>query len=48
MLGSVLAAALAAVVLRARNRVYGRIEELETLDANRDGVPDVFENDRDR
>ncbi|MEU6136708.1 Na+/H+ antiporter NhaA [Nocardioides sp. NPDC047086] len=46
LFGSVLAALLATVVLRARNRVYRRIEELETIDANNDGVPDVFEDDR--
>ena len=45
LFGSVLAAALATVVLRARNRVYRRIEELETIDANKDGVPDVFADD---
>ncbi|HEX5333170.1 MAG TPA: Na+/H+ antiporter NhaA [Cellulomonas sp.] len=43
---SVLASVLAAVLLRARNRTYRRIEELEALDADTDGVPDVFENDR--
>ncbi|MEX0427901.1 Na+/H+ antiporter NhaA [Nocardioides sp. DS6] len=48
LLGSVLAATVAAIVLRARNRVYRRIEALETLDVDRDGVPDVFENDWDR
>jgi len=50
LFGSVLAALLATVVLRTRNRVYKRIEELETLDVNKDGVPDVFEDDpgRDR
>jgi len=46
LLGSVLAALLAAVVLRARNRVYRRIEKIETLDVNKDGIPDVFEDDR--
>jgi Na+:H+ antiporter, NhaA family len=44
--GSLLAAALATVVLRARNRTYRRVHEQETADANADGVPDVFE-DRD-
>ncbi len=50
LVGSVLAALLATVVLRRRNRVYKRIEQLETLDVNKDGVPDVFEDDpgRDR
>ncbi|EGD44551.1 Na+/H+ antiporter NhaA [Nocardioides sp. WG-D5] len=48
LFGSVLAALLATVVLRARNRVYRRIEQLETIDANKDGVPDVFEDDQGR
>lgn len=42
--GSVLAALLAALVLRARNRQYRRIEEKEQVDADQDGVPDAFEN----
>ncbi|CAN5424941.1 Na+/H+ antiporter NhaA [soil metagenome] len=45
---SVLASVLAATLLRARNRTYRRIEELEALDADTDGVPDVFDDDRAR
>ncbi|RAM36613.1 Na+/H+ antiporter NhaA [Arthrobacter globiformis] len=41
--GSLTAAALAAVVLRARNRHYRRLEAEETRDDDGDGVPDVFE-----
>jgi NhaA family Na+:H+ antiporter len=41
--GSLAAALLAAVVLRIRNGHYRRIEELEALDADGDGIPDVFE-----
>ena len=41
--GSLLAAALAAVVLRLRNRVYRRIEAEEQRDEDGDGVPDCFE-----
>lgn len=41
--GSMVAAALAAAVLRARNRVYRRLCELEERDTDHDGVPDVFE-----
>jgi Na+:H+ antiporter, NhaA family len=41
---SVVASVLAAVLLRARTRTYRRIEELEQLDADGDGVPDVFED----
>ena len=40
--GSVLAALLAAVVLRARNRHYRAVFEMETADADHDGVPDVY------
>ena len=43
LLGSVVSASLAAVVLRRRNAVYRRLEEEETLDADGDGVPDCFE-----
>ncbi len=42
LLGSLVAAAAAAVVLRARNRVYRRIEALETADPDHDGIPDVY------
>ncbi|WP_246572961.1 Na+/H+ antiporter NhaA [Kineosporia corallincola] len=41
--GSVLAAVLASIVLRLRNRTYRRLDELERADADGDGVPDVFE-----
>lgn len=41
--GSVLAAVFASFVLRARNRAYAKIELEETLDENRDGIPDVFQ-----
>jgi NhaA family Na+:H+ antiporter len=43
LLGSVTAALLASVVLRFRNRVYRRIQALEEVDADQDGVPDVYE-----
>ena len=41
---SVLAALLATVVLRIRNRVYKRIEAEERVDADNDGTPDVYQN----
>ncbi|MBA2955395.1 Na+/H+ antiporter NhaA [Nocardioides sp. MAH-18] len=41
--GSLLAALLAAVVLRSRNRAYRRICELEERDDDGDGIPDVFQ-----
>ncbi|TNC34365.1 Na+/H+ antiporter NhaA [Mumia zhuanghuii] len=45
--GSVLSALLATVVLRLRNRRYRRISEEESLDDDRDGVPDVYQRDDD-
>jgi len=45
--GSLLAAFLAAILLRIRNRHYRRVFELETADADRDGVPDVYVTERD-
>lgn len=46
--GSVLAALLAALVLRARNRHYRAVFELETCDDDCDGVPDVYREVLDR
>ncbi|WP_166870448.1 Na+/H+ antiporter NhaA [Salinibacterium sp. ZJ450] len=40
---SLLAAALATVVLRIRNRQYRRIEAHERVDADSDGVPDAYQ-----
>lgn len=42
---SVLAALLAAVVLRLRNRHYRKIEASESVDANQDDIPDVYQQD---
>ena len=44
LVGSVTAAALAAVVLRLRNRVYRQIALEEERDDDGDGVPDCFEH----
>ena len=41
--GSLLAALLASVVLRLRNRTYKRIWDEEQVDDNHDGIPDVYE-----
>lgn len=46
--GSVLAALVAAALLRSRNRRYRAIAELEATDADADGVPDVFEGQAGR
>ena len=45
--GSLLAAFLAAILLRIRNRHYRRVFELETADTDHDGVPDVYVTERD-
>ena len=37
------AALLAAVLLRLRNRRYRQIARAEAADADRDGVPDVYQ-----
>ncbi len=42
--GSLVAALAATVVLRLRNRVYRRIHEDETRDADGDGIPDVYQD----
>ncbi|MHA7141721.1 Na+/H+ antiporter NhaA [Arthrobacter sp. Bz4] len=44
---SVIAALAASVILRSRNKHYRRVVEAEQIDANDDGVPDLFE-DRNR
>jgi NhaA family Na+:H+ antiporter len=44
--GSVLAALLATVLLRLRNRTYRRVWERETVDADADGIPDVYQEVR--
>jgi len=41
--GTVTAALLAAVLLRLRNRRYRQIARAEAADADRDGVPDVYQ-----
>ena len=43
LVGSLIATALATVVLRARNRVYRRLTELEERDDDHDGIPDVYQ-----
>jgi len=43
LVGSLVSAVLATVVLRARNRVYRRLFELESRDADGNGIPDCFE-----
>ncbi|MEU4064620.1 Na+/H+ antiporter NhaA [Streptomyces wedmorensis] len=43
LLGSVTAAALAAVLLRRRNQVYKRLWEEEERDEDADGIPDIYQ-----
>jgi len=44
--GSLLAALLATIVLRARNSYYRRLCAQEEQDRDHDGVPDVYQHDR--
>jgi Na+:H+ antiporter, NhaA family len=44
---SVLAAVLAGILLSARNKQYRRIEERERIDADHDGIPDVYQQPGD-
>ncbi|RAN98213.1 Na(+)/H(+) antiporter NhaA [Micromonospora noduli] len=44
LLGSVISAGLAATVLSRRNTTYRRVAEKERLDADGDGVPDVYQH----
>ncbi len=46
--GSLLSAAGATVVLRARNRTYRRIQEAEEADTDQDGIPDLYDHDPQR
>jgi Na+:H+ antiporter, NhaA family len=43
--GTVLAALLATVILRLRNRRYKRIYEVEQADFDADGIPDVYQRE---
>ncbi|UUO00534.1 Na+/H+ antiporter NhaA [Mycolicibacterium novocastrense] len=45
--GSLASAALAAVLLRLRNRQYRAIHEQETADSDHDGVPDIYQARQD-
>jgi NhaA family Na+:H+ antiporter len=45
--GSFVAALLAAGMLLSRNAAYRRIHRLETVDADNDGIPDVYQPRRD-
>ena len=44
--GTLTAATLAAILLRARSNLYERLSAAEAADADHDGTPDVYESDR--
>ncbi|MFB0833549.1 Na+/H+ antiporter NhaA [Arthrobacter halodurans] len=48
LVASLLAATLASVLLTARNRHYRRVELEESVDADGDGIPDVYQGQADR
>jgi NhaA family Na+:H+ antiporter len=41
--GSVIAAALASIVLSRRNKVYRRLQERASRDSDADGIPDIYQ-----
>ncbi|WP_331747336.1 Na+/H+ antiporter NhaA (plasmid) [Streptomyces sp. NBC_00853] len=45
LVASLIAAVLAAILLKRRNTVYRRLYEAETLDADNDGIPDIYQHD---
>jgi NhaA family Na+:H+ antiporter len=47
LVGTVTAALLATVLLRLRNRRYRQIASAEQADADRDGIPDVYQKTKD-
>jgi Na+:H+ antiporter, NhaA family len=47
LVGSVVAGLLASLVLVSRNAAYRRIHEAETVDSDHDGVPDMYQSQRD-
>jgi len=47
LVGSVVAGLLASAVLLTRNKAYRRIYEIETTDADHDGVPDIYDSRQD-
>ncbi|MFG2973870.1 Na+/H+ antiporter NhaA [Streptomyces sp. NPDC048331] len=45
LIASLTAAAVAAVLLRRRNKIYRHLYEEETVDADADGIPDIYQRD---
>jgi NhaA family Na+:H+ antiporter len=48
LVGSVMAAIAASIVLRIRNNTYARLWAEENRDDDGDGIPDVYQGDADR
>ncbi|MGI5447654.1 Na+/H+ antiporter NhaA [Streptomyces sp. CA-243310] len=46
LIASLTAAAVAAVLLRRRNKIYRHLYEEETVDADHDGIPDIYQQDQ--
>jgi Na+:H+ antiporter, NhaA family len=45
VVGSLIAAAVAALLLKRRNGIYRRLWEAETRDRDDDGLPDIYQHD---
>lgn len=46
LIGSLIAAVLACVLLKLRNRTYRDLTEAEDRDEDLDGIPDIYEQDK--
>lgn len=46
LIGSLIAAVVASVMLKLRNRKYRALTEDEDRDEDRDGIPDIYEQDK--
>ncbi|WP_030963119.1 Na+/H+ antiporter NhaA [Streptomyces sp. NRRL S-378] len=46
LVGSLVAAALATLLVRRRNTLYRRLYEAENLDADADGIPDIYQHNQ--
>ncbi|MPY61019.1 Na+/H+ antiporter NhaA [Streptomyces spongiae] len=44
LLGSLIAATVAALLVKRRNRIYRRLWEAETRDEDADGIPDIYQH----
>ncbi len=47
LIASLTAAVVAAVLLRRRNATYRRLWEAENIDADADGIPDIYQREAD-